>query len=125
MLGLEYNIPHGVELGIKKMKKEEICKLCVPPNFAFGDTGNTELGIPPNASLVYEIQLLSFTNVCYGYRTTVETRNFANLLFSFCKELVRKIRSTVLSDFNKLILNSNNTSCFTIHIHLCHFSTYA
>ena len=71
ILGIDYNIPLGVEFGIKKMKKEEICKLCVPPNYAFGDTGNVELGIPPNASLVYEIELLSFSNVCYGYRTSV------------------------------------------------------
>ena len=58
------------------MKKEEICKLCVPPNYGFGDTGNPELGIPPNTSLVYEIQLLSFINVCYGYRTSISYSGF-------------------------------------------------
>ncbi|KAI6660103.1 Peptidyl-prolyl cis-trans isomerase FKBP4-like [Oopsacas minuta] len=100
---LDHNIPHGIEFGIKKMKKEEISKVYLPPNYAFGDIGNAELGIPPNASLVYEIQLISFINLKESWEyDSVEERIEAATKF--------KARGTALlmSDKIDLALQSYN-----------------
>eukprot|EP00808_Paulinella_micropora_P023996 g69994.t1 len=52
----------GVEEALLKMKKGEKCRVWIEPQYAYGAKGNAELGVGPGAKLVYEIELLSFTN---------------------------------------------------------------
>jgi len=58
--GLEHNIPDGVEQALLKFKKQERSIIQLKPQFGFDSTGKEELGIPPNASLEYEIELKNF-----------------------------------------------------------------
>ncbi|EDV29300.1 uncharacterized protein TRIADDRAFT_51478 [Trichoplax adhaerens] len=46
-----------IETAILKLKQGEIAAVSVSPAYGFGEKGNTELSIPPNASLEYEIEL--------------------------------------------------------------------
>lgn len=51
------NIIKGLNEGVPMMKIGGICKLIVPPDLAYGDKGHPA-GIPPKATLVFEIELL-------------------------------------------------------------------
>lgn len=53
----------GVEKTIGTMKEKESVKIDVKPQYAYGDEGNDELGIPGGAELVYEVQMNNFTKV--------------------------------------------------------------
>lgn len=61
--GSEASIIDGVERAVEKMKKGEISRLIIKPQYAFGAQGNQELGIPPNATVEYTITLKSFEKV--------------------------------------------------------------
>ncbi|PVD33481.1 hypothetical protein C0Q70_04737 [Pomacea canaliculata] len=58
--GDEVGIVKGVEIATKKMKKNEICRLDVAAKYAYGTAGCPEKNIPPNANLVYEVEMISF-----------------------------------------------------------------
>lgn len=45
--------------GIPGMREGGERQLVVPPELAYGETGFREAGIPPNATLIYEIALIS------------------------------------------------------------------
>lgn len=62
--GSEENIIDGVEKAVEKMKKGETSRVTIKPQYAFGTQGNTELGIPPNATVEYIITLKTFEKVC-------------------------------------------------------------
>lgn len=49
----------GWEEGLKTMRVGGCRRLVVPPELAYGATGNPDMGIPANATLIYEITLLS------------------------------------------------------------------
>jgi len=53
-------ITKGLKKALMSMKKGEKATVRVAPAYAYGSAGNSQLGIPPNASLVYEILLLDF-----------------------------------------------------------------
>ncbi|KAG0424766.1 hypothetical protein HPB47_028032 [Ixodes persulcatus] len=60
--GSEHGIVRGVETGLQKFKKGEKSLLRIAPSFAFGAEGNSQLGVPPNANVEYEVTLKSFEN---------------------------------------------------------------
>jgi len=60
VIGAEELLP-GLEKIVESMKKGEICKAKIKPQYAYGEQGNDELNILPNATLEYEIELLDFT----------------------------------------------------------------
>ncbi|XP_059154414.1 peptidyl-prolyl cis-trans isomerase FKBP4-like isoform X2 [Physella acuta] len=50
----------GLETAIKKMKSQERSRIVLSPFYAFGKDGNQELNVPPNATVTYEVELISF-----------------------------------------------------------------
>lgn len=43
------------------MKKGEVCKVTLKPEYAYGESGSPPK-IPPNSTLVFEIELIEFCN---------------------------------------------------------------
>jgi len=58
--GLNVNIPRGIEFALEKMKKNECAQITLKPEYGFGSTGNSDLGVPAGASLVYDVTLSTF-----------------------------------------------------------------
>ncbi|OMO78130.1 hypothetical protein CCACVL1_14645 [Corchorus capsularis] len=52
----------GWDLGIKTMKKGENALFTIPPQLAYGESGSPPT-IPPNATLQFDVELLSWTSV--------------------------------------------------------------
>ena len=61
MLGQGQVIP-GWEQGIEGMKRGEKRRLTIPPELAYGATGTPGGPIPPNATLIFEVELLSLVH---------------------------------------------------------------
>eukprot|EP01121_Diplochlamys_sp_Union-15-3_P013706 TRINITY_DN4290_c0_g2_i2.p1 TRINITY_DN4290_c0_g2~~TRINITY_DN4290_c0_g2_i2.p1 ORF type:complete len:417 (-),score=91.15 TRINITY_DN4290_c0_g2_i2:82-1332(-) len=57
----EGKVIKGWDEGVKTMKKGEIATFTIAPNYGYGATGYPPK-IPPNATLTFEIELLSFKN---------------------------------------------------------------
>lgn len=57
------NVIEGLDIAVKRMKEGEKCRLDIKPSMAYGSKGNQDLGVPPDAELVYDVELLSFENV--------------------------------------------------------------
>jgi len=51
----------GLDIALEDMKKEEKSVFVVKSNYAYGEKGNTQLNIPPNTDISYEITLNNFT----------------------------------------------------------------
>merc|ERR1719390_82123 len=51
----------GWDLGVATMKKGELAKFTLSPDFAYGESGSPPK-IPENATLVFEVELLSWTS---------------------------------------------------------------
>ncbi|GJQ77441.1 FKBP59 [Trypoxylus dichotomus] len=58
--GSDINIIEGVEKALEKFKKGETSRLTIKPKYAFGNDGNEEFDIPPNATIQYTVTLKSF-----------------------------------------------------------------
>ena len=61
--GSVVGVVEGVERAVGKMKKGEMARLTLRPDYAYGESGNEKLGIPPNTQLTYVVTLLSFDKV--------------------------------------------------------------
>jgi FKBP-type peptidyl-prolyl cis-trans isomerase len=61
--GVMSNVIEGLEIALKRMKEGEKCRLDIKPSMAYGSKGNPDLGVPPDADVVYDVELLSFENV--------------------------------------------------------------
>lgn len=55
----------GLEKAVKNMKKGEIALLIIQPDYAFGSSGSPQeyAIVPPNSTVYYEVELLSFVKV--------------------------------------------------------------
>ena len=62
-IGTEKGLLASIEKGIGTMKRLECAKFTIKPDYGYGAEGNTVLGIPGNATLIYEIRLNNFTKV--------------------------------------------------------------
>ena len=54
-------VSHGLDLALQGMKRGERCKIYVRPSYGFGPKAGTNLNIPPNSSLFYDVELVSWT----------------------------------------------------------------
>lgn len=61
--GSEFGIPPGIERALDKFKLREKSKLELKPMYGWGKEGKPDLGIPPDASLVYTVTLNNFERV--------------------------------------------------------------
>jgi len=55
------NVIKGWDLGVASMKKGEVAKFTLAPEFAYGDAGSPPK-IPEKATLVFEIELISWAS---------------------------------------------------------------
>ncbi|XP_030023073.1 FK506-binding protein 59 isoform X2 [Manduca sexta] len=58
--GSDHNICEGVERALEKFLKGEKSRLIIKPKYAFKTKGNQELGVPPDATVEYEVTLTNF-----------------------------------------------------------------
>lgn len=61
LAGCEKGVVSGVEKAIGTMSVKEVARFVVKSEYAYGEEGNAELGIPGGAELTYEVQLNNFT----------------------------------------------------------------
>lgn len=59
----EAKVIEGLEIALEKFKEGEKSRLIISPEYAYGKSGNTELGIPANATIEYEVTLNAFEKV--------------------------------------------------------------
>lgn len=55
----------GLDRAVKNMKKGEIALVIIQPEYAFGSSGSPQelTTVPPNSTVYYEVELLSFVKV--------------------------------------------------------------
>ena len=54
-----------LKAGVRSMSRGQIAKIKIPPEAAYGSAGYLPI-IPPNATLLYEVELVSFASVAGG-----------------------------------------------------------
>lgn len=72
--GCEEGIVSGVEKALKNFKKGEKSVVQLKPKYAFKEEGNPELGVPPNATVEFTIELKDFEQSAYAWDLTTEER---------------------------------------------------
>ena len=65
--GSEHNVIEGIEMALKKMKKSQQIRVKIEPSYAWNDEGHQEFGIPPDATVIYEVTLLDYVKVMAMY----------------------------------------------------------
>ena len=64
-------------MAVRKMKEKEHSKFTMKPVYAFGKEGSDSLGVPPDATLVFDVTLQSFEKVM----------KYAYLVVTFCHKV--------------------------------------
>ena len=75
VLGKEMVIP-GWDEGVALMHEGEKAKLTIPPDLAFGEQGGAGGSIPPNATLIFEVELVSIQEGAPEAPTEVEEADY-------------------------------------------------
>lgn len=70
----EEKLPDGVEHGITTMTIGEIAHFKVLSPYGYGEKGNSEQNIPPNATLHYDVTLKSFVSEKNSWEMSVEEK---------------------------------------------------
>ncbi len=63
VVGADLTQTEGFEESVKNMLKKERSRFTVQPVVGYGEKGNADLKVPPNATLEYEIELIDFEKV--------------------------------------------------------------
>ncbi|KAK3600787.1 hypothetical protein CHS0354_009218 [Potamilus streckersoni] len=58
--GVDQKLLPAIENSVKRFRRNEKSRLVIQPKYGYGETGNPELNIPPNAVLTYIVHLKSF-----------------------------------------------------------------
>lgn len=55
----------GLDRSVLNMKKGEVALVTIPPEYAFGSTESKQdlAVVPPNSTVIYEVELISFVKV--------------------------------------------------------------
>lgn len=63
---LSEEVIDGLDRAVLNMKKGEVALVTIPPEYAFGSTESKQdlAVVPPNSTVVYEVELVSFVKVC-------------------------------------------------------------
>ncbi|HET6244936.1 MAG: FKBP-type peptidyl-prolyl cis-trans isomerase [Bacteroidetes bacterium] len=61
-LGTSEQVISGLEIAIKKMNNGGKAKIIIPSHFGFGESGSSTGIIPPNTTLIYEVEILRVNN---------------------------------------------------------------
>lgn len=72
--GSESNIILGVETALEKFKEGEKSRLVIAPEYAFESAGNEAFGIPGDATVEYEVELLTFVKVKQAWEMEPEEK---------------------------------------------------
>ena len=73
-LGSENGVVEGVEKALYKMLLREKAMVKIKSEYGFGKQGNSELGIPPNADIAYEVYLSSFDKAKETYEMDLDEK---------------------------------------------------
>ena len=60
VIGSDPHLLLGIEDGLRNMYQNEVALLTFRPDYGYGEKGSDALGVPPAATLQYEVELLSF-----------------------------------------------------------------
>ena len=59
----------GLDRAVLNMKKGEVALVTIPPEYAYGSTESKQDAIvPPNSTVIYEVELVSFVKVCFSLK---------------------------------------------------------
>lgn len=61
--GEEHDICPGLEQALKKFENKEHSRLWIKSKYAFGKEGCAKFNIPPDADIVYEVEMKNFEKV--------------------------------------------------------------
>ena len=99
VIGSDPHLLPGIEDGLRNMYQNEVALFTFRPDYGYGEKGNEALGVPPAATLQYEIELLSFEKGAETWQLSDEQKmeymeewkNKANLSYN-ADDLTRAIR---------------------------------